>query len=114
MATSPARSHDICSLESAMRDPAVSPGRVSSLSATWAEYPLNERRAMSSRAQSARSFAPRIAHHGSRLLIGHHGMVQSQLAHMVRGLDALTSLTLKHVRERWWNDAFAEFLEGAL
>ena len=33
---------------------------------------------------------------------------------MVRGLDALTSLTLKHVRERWWNDAFAEFLEGAL
>jgi SAM-dependent methyltransferase len=41
-------------------------------------------------------------------------MVQSLLAHMVRGLDALTSLTLKHVRERWWNDAFAEFLEGAL
>ena len=33
---------------------------------------------------------------------------------MVRGLDALTSLTLKHVRERWWNDAFGEFLEGAL
>src|SRR5690349_16706808 len=36
------------------------------------------------------------------------------LAHMVRGLDALTSLTLKHVRERWWNDAFGDFLEGAL
>jgi SAM-dependent methyltransferase len=33
---------------------------------------------------------------------------------MVRGLDALTSPTLKHVRERWWNDAFGEFLEGAL
>jgi SAM-dependent methyltransferase len=33
---------------------------------------------------------------------------------MVRGLDALTSPTLKHVRERWWNDAFGEFLEQAL
>jgi len=33
---------------------------------------------------------------------------------MARGLDALTSLTLKHVRDRWWNDAFAEFLEQAL
>lgn len=33
---------------------------------------------------------------------------------MVRGLDALTSLTLKHVRERWWNDAFGDFLETAL
>lgn len=33
---------------------------------------------------------------------------------MVRGLDALTSPTLKHVREHWWNDAFAEFLEQAL
>src|SRR4051812_50220484 len=41
-------------------------------------------------------------------------MVQFHPAHMVRGLDALTSLTLKHVRERWWNDAFAEFLQGAL
>jgi SAM-dependent methyltransferase len=41
-------------------------------------------------------------------------MVQSRLADMVRGLDALTSLTLKNVRERWWNDAFGEFLEGAL
>jgi len=41
-------------------------------------------------------------------------MVQSGFADMVRGLDALTSLTLKHVRERWWNDAFGEFLEGAL
>lgn len=33
---------------------------------------------------------------------------------MARGLDALTSLTLKHVRDRWWNDSFAEFLEQAL
>lgn len=33
---------------------------------------------------------------------------------MVRGLDGLTSLTLKHVRDRWWNDAFADFLEQAL
>src|SRR5215210_7111319 len=33
---------------------------------------------------------------------------------MVRGLDALTSLTLKHVREHWWNQAFADFLEQAL
>jgi SAM-dependent methyltransferase len=33
---------------------------------------------------------------------------------MVRGLDALTSLTLKHVRDRWWNDAFGEFFEQAL
>src|SRR4030095_6824689 len=41
-------------------------------------------------------------------------MVQFRLADMVRGLDALTSLTLKHVRERWWNDAFGDFLEGAL
>src|SRR5215216_3566853 len=41
-------------------------------------------------------------------------MVQSGLADMVRGLDPLTSLTLKHVRERWWNDSFGDFLEGAL
>ncbi len=41
-------------------------------------------------------------------------MVESSPADMVRGLDALTSLTLKHVRERWWNDAFGEFLEQAL
>src|SRR3954466_11058773 len=41
-------------------------------------------------------------------------MVQSGFADMVRGLDALPSLTLKHVRERWWNDAFGEFLESAL
>jgi len=33
---------------------------------------------------------------------------------MARGLDGLTSLTLKHVRDRWWNDAFADFLEQAL
>jgi ubiquinone/menaquinone biosynthesis C-methylase UbiE len=41
-------------------------------------------------------------------------VVQSPFADMTRGIDALTSLTLKHVRERWWNDAFAEFLEQAL
>lgn len=41
-------------------------------------------------------------------------VVQSPLADMVRGLDGLTSLTLKHVRDRWWNDAFADFLEQAL
>ena len=33
---------------------------------------------------------------------------------MVRGLDALTALSLKHIRERWWNQAFAEFLEQAI
>ena len=33
---------------------------------------------------------------------------------MSRDLDALTACTLKHLRERWWNDAFAEFLEEAL
>jgi ubiquinone/menaquinone biosynthesis C-methylase UbiE len=29
-------------------------------------------------------------------------------------LDALTSATLKHVRERWWNDEFTEFLAETL
>lgn len=33
---------------------------------------------------------------------------------MVRGLDALTALALKHIRERWWNQAFTDFLEQAL
>jgi SAM-dependent methyltransferase len=29
-------------------------------------------------------------------------------------MDALTSATLKHVRERWWNDEFTEFLAETL
>src|SRR5919109_10308 len=33
---------------------------------------------------------------------------------MSRELDALTSLTLKHLREQWWNDAFTSFLEETL
>ena len=33
---------------------------------------------------------------------------------MSRALDALTSSTLKHLREHWWNDAFASFLEETL
>jgi SAM-dependent methyltransferase len=33
---------------------------------------------------------------------------------MQRALDALTSSTLKHLREDWWNDAFSEFLEETL
>lgn len=33
---------------------------------------------------------------------------------MMRDLDALTSSTLKHLREHWWNDAFAAFLEETL
>src|SRR5688500_15018785 len=33
---------------------------------------------------------------------------------MTRDLDALTSSTLKHLREHWWNDAFASFLEETL
>jgi ubiquinone/menaquinone biosynthesis C-methylase UbiE len=33
---------------------------------------------------------------------------------MTRDLDALTSSTLKHLREHWWNDAFASFLEDTL
>ena len=31
---------------------------------------------------------------------------------MSRDIDALTSSTLKHLRERWWNPEFAEFLKG--
>lgn len=30
------------------------------------------------------------------------------------GIDALTSPTLKHLRERWWNDEFTEFLVETL
>ena len=33
---------------------------------------------------------------------------------MPRSLDALTSPTLKHVRDHWWNDAFSGFLSDAL
>ena len=33
---------------------------------------------------------------------------------MNRAFDALTSPTLKHLRQDWWNDAFAEFLEETL
>jgi SAM-dependent methyltransferase len=33
---------------------------------------------------------------------------------MSRALDALTSSTLKHLREHWWNDAFTDFLEETL
>jgi SAM-dependent methyltransferase len=33
---------------------------------------------------------------------------------MLRALDALTSSTLKHLREQWWNDAFTGFLEDQL
>ena len=33
---------------------------------------------------------------------------------MSREIDALTSSTLKHLRERWWNDSFTAFLEVTL
>jgi SAM-dependent methyltransferase len=33
---------------------------------------------------------------------------------MSREIDALTSSTLRHVRERWWNDSFTSFLEETL
>ncbi len=33
---------------------------------------------------------------------------------MTRGLDVLTSSTLKHLRERWWDEAFTSFLEEML
>jgi SAM-dependent methyltransferase len=33
---------------------------------------------------------------------------------MSRDLDALTSSTLKHLRDHWWNDAFTGFLEETL
>lgn len=33
---------------------------------------------------------------------------------MVRDVDGLTSATLKHLRERWWDDAFTEFVKDTL
>jgi SAM-dependent methyltransferase len=33
---------------------------------------------------------------------------------MSREIDALTSSTLRHLRDRWWNDAFTGFLEETL
>ena len=33
---------------------------------------------------------------------------------MIRDLDALTSATLKHLRDHWWNDAFTTFLRDTL
>jgi SAM-dependent methyltransferase len=33
---------------------------------------------------------------------------------MTRDLDGLTSTTLKHLREHWWDDAFTSFLEDTL
>jgi SAM-dependent methyltransferase len=33
---------------------------------------------------------------------------------MSREIDALTSATLRHLRDRWWNDAFTAFLEETL
>lgn len=33
---------------------------------------------------------------------------------MTREIDALTSSTLRHLRDRWWNDAFTAFLEETL
>jgi ubiquinone/menaquinone biosynthesis C-methylase UbiE len=33
---------------------------------------------------------------------------------MIRDVDGLTSSTLKHLRERWWDDAFTEFVKDTL
>jgi ubiquinone/menaquinone biosynthesis C-methylase UbiE len=33
---------------------------------------------------------------------------------MARDIDSLTSFTLKHLRDRWWDAAFTEFLRDAL
>jgi ubiquinone/menaquinone biosynthesis C-methylase UbiE len=33
---------------------------------------------------------------------------------MVRDVDGLTSATLKHLRERWWDDAFTDFVKDTL
>jgi SAM-dependent methyltransferase len=33
---------------------------------------------------------------------------------MARDIDMLTSLTLKHLRDRWWDAAFVEFVRGTL
>jgi ubiquinone/menaquinone biosynthesis C-methylase UbiE len=33
---------------------------------------------------------------------------------MIRDVDGLTSATLKHLRERWWDDAFTDFVKDTL
>lgn len=33
---------------------------------------------------------------------------------MIRDVDGLTAATLKHLRERWWDDAFTEFVRDTL
>ena len=33
---------------------------------------------------------------------------------MARDIDALTSFTLKHLRDRWWDASFTAFLQEAL
>jgi ubiquinone/menaquinone biosynthesis C-methylase UbiE len=33
---------------------------------------------------------------------------------MIRDVDGLTSATLKHLRERWWDDAFTDFVRDTL
>jgi ubiquinone/menaquinone biosynthesis C-methylase UbiE len=33
---------------------------------------------------------------------------------MVRDVDGLTSATLKHLRERWWDDSFTDFVKDTL
>src|SRR3982751_4408534 len=33
---------------------------------------------------------------------------------MARDIDALTSFTLKHLRDRWWDASFTAFLQDAL
>jgi ubiquinone/menaquinone biosynthesis C-methylase UbiE len=33
---------------------------------------------------------------------------------MIRDVDGLTSATLKHLRERWWDDAFTNFVKDTL
>lgn len=33
---------------------------------------------------------------------------------MTRDVDALSSATLKHLRERWWNDSFTQFVKETL
>ena len=33
---------------------------------------------------------------------------------MTRNVDGLTSSTLKHLRERWWNESFTTFLKDTL
>ena len=33
---------------------------------------------------------------------------------MIRDVDGLTSSTLKHLRERWWDDAFTQFVKDTL